>query len=277
MEKTILDKINRFTRRKLTEDEVYVFDLVLCDNDIDRDCERFSDKALEALRERFIGRTGIFDHDAAASNQNARIFDAELITDGSRTTEYGEPYKYLKASAYMVRTDNNKDLIAEIDGGIKKEVSISCSAAKRICSVCGNDKNTVSCNHVKGKRYGGKLCHTILDDITDAYEWSFVAVPAQVNAGVTKKYSEADTVKAHENADISAANEELRRDIRRLAYFAGGRAAADIASVSAANLDTQQLIALRKSFEAKCGKGGAEVQLDDSAMDEEQTSDFSMR
>ena len=86
MEKTILDKINRFTRRKLTEDEVYVFDLVLCDNDIDRDCERFSDKALEALRERFIGRTGIFDHDAAASNQNARIFDAELITDESRTT-----------------------------------------------------------------------------------------------------------------------------------------------------------------------------------------------
>ena len=102
-------------------------------------------------------------------------------------------------------------------------------------------------------------------------------MPAQVNAGVTKKYSEVDAVKAHENADISAANEELRRDIRRLAYFAGGRAAADIASVSAANLDTQQLIALRKSFEAKCGKGGAEVQLDDSAKDEEQTSDFSMR
>lgn len=277
MDKTTLDKINKFTRRKLNEDEVYVFDLVLCDNDIDRDCERFSDRALETLRESFIGKTGIFDHNAAAANQNARIFDAELITDESRSTEYGEPYKYLKASAYMVRTNNNKDLIAEIDGGIKKEVSISCSAAKRICSVCGNDKAVTSCNHVKGKTYGGKLCHTILDDITDAYEWSFVAVPAQVNAGVTKKYSEADTVKSHESDDTAAANEELRRDIRRLAYFVGGRSAADIASLSAANLGTQQLIAMRKSFEAQCGKGGAEVQLESTDKSEESTSDFSMR
>ena len=277
MDKSILDKINKFTRRKLSEDEVYVFSVILCDNDIDRDCERFSDSALETLKESFIGKTGIFDHDAAAANQNARIFDAELITDSSRSTKNGEPYKYLKASAYMVRADNNKDLIAEIDGGIKKEVSISCSAAKRICSVCGNDKAVASCNHVKGKTYGGKLCHTVLDDITDAYEWSFVAVPAQVNAGVTKKYSEADTVRAQAAADIKAADEELRRDIRRLAYFAGGREAADIASLSAANLGTQQLIAMRKSFEAKCGKGKTEVQLESTDKSEESTSDFSMR
>lgn len=277
MDKTTLDKINKFTRRQLSEEEVYVFDLILCDNDIDRDCERFSDEALETLKNSFVGKTGIFDHDAAAANQNARIFSAELITDDSRTTMYGAPYKYLKASAYMVRTDDNKNLIAEIDGGIKKEVSISCSAAKRICSICGNDKNTVSCNHVKGKMYGGKLCHTILDDITDAYEWSFVAVPAQVNAGVTKKYSEADTVKEHENADILAANEELRRDIRRLAYFAGGRAAADIASVSAAKLDTQQLISLRKSFEAQCSKNKAEVQLELNINSNDTTADYLMR
>ena len=51
MDKNILEKINRFTRRKLTEDEVYVFSVILCDNDIDRDCERFSDNALEALVE----------------------------------------------------------------------------------------------------------------------------------------------------------------------------------------------------------------------------------
>lgn len=58
MEKTVLDKINKFTRRPLTEEEVYVFPAVLCDNDIDRDGERFSDEALETLRELFVGRTG---------------------------------------------------------------------------------------------------------------------------------------------------------------------------------------------------------------------------
>ena len=276
MEKTVLDKINKFTRRPLTEEEVYVFPAVLCDNDIDRDGERFSDEALETLRELFVGRTGIFDHKAAAANQAARIFDTELAEDPSRKTKDGRPYKFLRAKAYMVRTEENRDLIAEIDGGIKKEVSISCSAAKRICSVCGSDKAVTSCNHIKGRKYGGKLCHTILDDITDAYEWSFVAVPAQVNAGVTKKYTESDTVKA-QGEDISAADDELRRDIRRLAYFAGGRSAADIASLSAASLTTKQLIALRRSFEEQCGRGRAEVQLAPDTKEADPTEGFSMR
>ena len=59
MEKTTLEKINRFTRRELGEDEVYTFSVILCDNDIDRDLERFSDEALVTLAEKFIGRTGI--------------------------------------------------------------------------------------------------------------------------------------------------------------------------------------------------------------------------
>ncbi|MBQ1339713.1 MAG: DUF4355 domain-containing protein [Ruminococcus sp.] len=202
MEKTILDKINTFTRRELREEELYVFPVRLCDNDIDRDGERFSDNALDTLKKLFVGKTGIFDHDASTSNQNARIFDTEIVTDNERVTKCGEPYKYLKASAYMVRTDENKNLIAEIDGGIKKEVSISCSAAKRMCSVCGCDKAVKSCMHVKGKSYGGKVCHTVLDSITDAYEWSFVAVPAQINAGVTKKYNYSKEEKSMEFTPI---------------------------------------------------------------------------
>lgn len=35
------------------------------------------------------------------------------------------------------------------------------------------------CTHIKGAEYGGKLCCYILDEPFDAYEWSFVAVPAQ--------------------------------------------------------------------------------------------------
>lgn len=276
MDKIILDKINKFTRRPLSEDEVYVFDLILCDNDIDRDCERFSEKALDTLKTSFIGKTGIFDHDTSSANQNARIFDTEIVTDESRRTKFGSPYVYLKAMAYMVRTDNNKDLIAEIDGGIKKEVSISCSASGRICSVCGSDKSVSSCSHVKGKMYGGKLCHTILDKITDAYEWSFVAVPAQVNAGVTKRFG-GDNVVISQAADIRACDDELRRDIRKLAYFAGGRAAADIASLSAAHLSTRQLIALRKSFEAQCGRAKAEIQLECATENSDGTEGFSMR
>lgn len=185
MDKETLEKINKFTRRPLREEEIYAFPVTLCDNDIDRDNERFSDEALLTLSKLFVGKTGIFDHNPTGDNQTARIYDAEVVIEPGKLTKDNRIYKYLKAEAYMVRTDKNADLIAEIDAGIKKEVSVSCSASKNICSVCGCDKRITQCEHHKGQ----DGCHVILDDITDAYEWSFVAVPAQINAGVTKKYS----------------------------------------------------------------------------------------
>ncbi len=273
MNKEILDKINKFTRREFIEEEIYVFSVILCDNDIDRDYECFSDKALEQLKELFIGKTGIFDHNASTSNQNARIFETEIIVDDERRTGNGSIYKYLKASAYMVRTDENKNLIAEIDGGIKKEVSISCSASKRICSVCGIDKAKTGCNHTKGKIFDGKLCYVILDDISDAYEWSFVAVPAQVNAGVTKKFSEESSFKSPVIADTNEDNEKLRFEIRRLAFFKGGRTAAESAALSAKSMNTSQLLNLKKMYEHILGRRSTEIQLKPES-EKEQTESY---
>lgn len=264
MTKEQLEKINRFTRRELGENEIYSFSVILCDNDIDRDGECFSDDALAQLQMLFVGKTGIFDHNARSANQNARIFDTEIISDPSRKTKTGEIYKFLKASVYMVRTDENRSLIAEIDGGIKKEVSISCTASQRVCSVCGCDRAKSSCAHIKGKTYAGKLCYTILSGITDAYEWSFVAIPAQVNAGVTKKFSDCENVvSAPVSGDAEAAAQELRRDIRRFAFFAGGRPAYEAAAALAEEMNMDQLIRTRKSFEKKAfpGKLGVNVQL----------------
>ena len=277
MDNSILEKINRFTRRPLTEDEVYVFSVILCDNDIDRDCERFSDEALDELREKFIGRTGIFDHDPSTANQNARIFDTAVIEDGSRLTKHGKPYRYLKAEAYMVRTGENRDLIAEIDGGIKKEVSISCSAGRRICSVCGSDRDKGGCEHVKGRMYGGKLCHTVLSGITDAYEWSFVAVPAQVSAGVTKHFSDTAAVSQPAAKVIAEADEELRRDIRRLAYFVEGTEAAKSAGIVCRGMNTQQLIALKRSLESRRVKGAVRAELAGEAEAEDCNAGFLMK
>lgn len=185
-----LEKINKFTRRSLTPDEVYVFSVVLCDNEIDRDFERFSDKALEKMAPMFVGKTGIFDHSAKGSDQCARIFETMLEKTEKMTTD-NRQYIALKALAYMPKTSSNKWLIEEIDAGIKKEVSVGCSIKKAVCSICG--ATAPNCKHRKGKTYSvhGKniTCHFILDEPTDAYEWSFVAVPAQRNAGVTKAFT----------------------------------------------------------------------------------------
>ena len=189
MDKNTLDKINALTRRKFKAEELYTFPVVLCHNDIDRDFERFTDDALDEMAPLFVGKTGIFDHNPSAENQAARIYDTEVITDPEKETAWGGTYRYLKGYAYMVRTDANADLITEIDAGIKKEVSVSCSVMSRKCSICGANANEGLCEHVRGKTYDGQICHVTLDDITDAYEWSFVAVPAQVGAGVAKQYT----------------------------------------------------------------------------------------
>lgn len=190
----ILKKINQFTNKYIHLEDVYIFNVHLCDNDIDRDLEVFSNEALNTLQKLFIGKTGIFDHQTKVTNQIARIFDTEVISDSTKITTDGRPYKYLKGHAYMMRTPSNEDFIKNIEGGIKKEVSISCSAKLRKCSICGVDFYKKGCNHIKGKYYGGKLCYNILDGIDDAYEWSFVAVPAQVNAGVTKHFEQTEKI-----------------------------------------------------------------------------------
>ena len=76
-----LEAINRFSRRALEADEVYVFSLLLCDNAVDRDGERFSSGALQKLASLFVGKTGIFNHDPKGQNQTARIFETAVETD----------------------------------------------------------------------------------------------------------------------------------------------------------------------------------------------------
>ena len=179
-----LKEINRFTRRELSEEDVYIFSVVLCDNEIDRDYERFSDEALETLAKMFVGVTGIADHEPTSSNQSARIFSCRVEAPQGQLTSDGKAYRRLCARAYLPRSEKTQDMILALDSGIKKEVSVGCAVKQRICSICGED--IAHCQHRKGQEYGGRLCYATLHEPTDAYEWSFVAVPAQKEAGVIK-------------------------------------------------------------------------------------------
>lgn len=189
--------INKYTRRSFSADEVYAFSVVLCDNEVDRDFERFTDGALENLAKLFKGVTGIFDHSHKAENQCARIFNCFVETVEGRKNSLGEPYKRLFARAYMPKSAKASELILEIESGIKKEVSVGCSMAASTCSICG--KSAGLCEHVKGRQYRvgntKKLCYFELSEPKDAYEWSFVAVPAQPMAGVVKNFCEQEEYK----------------------------------------------------------------------------------
>ena len=71
-----MKKISAFTRREMSADEVYTFNVDLCNNDVDRDFEKFSVKTLNQLAKLFVGKTGIFDHSMKANDQKARVYDA---------------------------------------------------------------------------------------------------------------------------------------------------------------------------------------------------------
>lgn len=187
-DKKDIELINQFTRTPFEPEMLYTFSVALCNNDIDRDYEKFSIGTLNQLKDMFIGRTGIFDHSMKSANQKARIYDTYIEKIDGKKTADNEDFYQLKAKAYMVKSDENLPLITEIEAGIKKEVSISCSVERSICSVCGRDKRQGGCEHISGREYNGKKAYTILDTASDAYEFSFVAVPAQREAGVTKMF-----------------------------------------------------------------------------------------
>ncbi len=136
----------------------------------------------------FVGKTGIFDHSMKSADQKARIYETFVEKESGKTTLDGEDLYVLKAKVYMLKNDGNKSLIDDIEAGIKKEVSVSCSMNESICSICGKDKRRGGCTHIGGKLYGKKLAFTVLGAPSDAYEFSFVAVPAQREAGVTKTF-----------------------------------------------------------------------------------------
>ncbi len=253
-----LEKLNRFTRREHTAEEIYLFDVILCDNDIDRDLECFSETALEQMQKLFIGKTGIFDHDPRSSGQTARIFDTQIVQEPEKKTADGRPYVCLKAQAYMVRTQANADLIREIEGGIKKEVSVSCSAGRHICSVCGADRRESACGHVNGRTYGDKTCHTILEDIKDAYEWSFVAVPAQVKAGVTKHFTakEAHGMDTEKNYEAQAelldqVEHQMRSEVMQLCGKAKSGAVSKALCMAAEKMDLRELMTFKQELLAE--------------------------
>lgn len=250
-----LARINQFAKAELTAADVYVFSVRLCDNEVDRDFERFDEAALEKLGELFVGKSGLFDHQWSAEGQTARIYRTEVIREPAVKTQAGDCGCWLKAWAYMLRTEKNQDLIAEIEGGIKKEVSVGCSVARSACSICGASGG--SCEHVKGQYYGGKLCYFQLEDPTDAYEWSFVAVPAQRRAGVVKHFGPED-------AHLTALRKEaelgrrylvgLRREVVRLAMLSDDGLDGAMFAKMTRKLEEEELLELRRTYQARVDK-----------------------
>lgn len=176
-----LAKINEQTLRELAGPDVFVFRVAACDDQVDRDHERFTEACLRELAPLYVGRTVLMDHKWSAGNQVARVYDAAVETGGDGVHR-------LVLRAYMLRNEATAPVVAAIEGGILREVSVGCAVGKAVCGICGADKSKTFCKHRPGEEYDGKTCVVELSEARDAYEVSLVAVPAQPGAGVVKTY-----------------------------------------------------------------------------------------
>ena len=249
--------IQSFARSELSAEEVYTFSVILCDNEVDRDYERFDVETLEELAALFVGKTGISDHEWRSGNQVARIYRTELTRDEMRRTAAGESYVGLKAWAYMLRTEANAEFIASIEGGIRKEVSVAVSVRETLCSICGEPIGGEGCVHVRGETYGGTLCYATLHGAADAYEWSFVAVPAQRGAGVTK--TKALDAGEYANLKREAALgrrylSELRGEVKRLSLLCGKDFYNGVVAPELGTMGADTLLRLRSYLETQAAQ-----------------------
>jgi hypothetical protein len=231
-----LKKINKYTLAPVTAEEVFIFKATMADNEQDdRNYAPFNLKALQDLKKLYPGKTMLKDHSRRADNQIARIYDTELVQNANKVTELGELHTELEAKIYMIKTDSNKDLIAEIKGGIKKEVSTSCKPEKMICNICDTDNMVKYCRHWPGVSYTiesgsekgtKKRCKMLLSGAKEAYELSFVAVPAQPRAGAHKCEGFAKPIEEKEDTpetpdiDIETINNETKDAIANVRFKA---------------------------------------------------------
>lgn len=169
-----MTRINAQALRPLSREEVFAFRLAACNDQVDRDGERFTAGTLAQLAALYVGKPVLRDHEWSAGAQTARVYDAQV--DGGQ----------LLLSCYMMRTPETAGTVAAIEGGILRECSVGCAVQHVRCSICGADQRETICRHLAGHEYDGEVCVMELDGAADAYEVSLVAVPAQPGAGVVK-------------------------------------------------------------------------------------------
>lgn len=139
--------INAYTLREHTADELYVREFVVCHNGIDRDREIIDEALLAKFATSLPGKGLFIKHpmswDGDSGPGEGRWFAAriERLSLNDARTLLREPQfalppgiseaQVLMASAYMVRTEDTKDLIAKLDAGIAGDVSIGFTTSGR--------------------------------------------------------------------------------------------------------------------------------------------------
>jgi len=142
-----LAKINAFARRRLAAGEVYVGECDLCNDRVDRTFEWFPVEMLQQFAASAPGKSLLAGHDYR-SLPLGLWYDAALRRENGTTL--------LHARYYVVKTEENAHLRAQLDGGVYRHASVGFTAEDLVCDLCGASLfglNGRVCGHRPGRRY----------------------------------------------------------------------------------------------------------------------------
>lgn len=142
-----LEQINQHALTPMTPEQTYVRTFYLAHNAIDRDGEFFDDALLKDFAATLPGKGLFVRHprgwDGDSGPPEGKWFAAKVVSMpfaearkalGTPNLKWAPGVKeaqILEASAYMPRTSDNATLIAKVDAGVAKDVSIGYSATDR--------------------------------------------------------------------------------------------------------------------------------------------------
>lgn len=184
----MLAAINGYALKELTADEVYVRKCLLAHNAIDRDNERFPEGLLDNFATTLPGKSLLFGHDRrsyfplglffAASTEVMTADQFKALTgEDARLPDGMTSVKVLWGWFYIVKTGSALDMIANIEAGVYRHVSIGFTAA---------DMNAVK------KEANGPVLYWEYVGPGEALEGSLVWLGAQPGATAQKTLKDRD-------------------------------------------------------------------------------------
>jgi hypothetical protein len=164
-------KINQFTRRQFTAEELYVGQLRLAHNAIDRDNERFSEGTLQGFADTAVRKTMLFDHRRdIKDNAIGKFFDVEIeklplimasaeLAEELKLPEGMNEVMIMSPWFYIPKRGVSEEDIVKIDAGIFDFASIGFNAENYV-DIMDNDGNTLFYEYRgKGEMREGSLVY----------------------------------------------------------------------------------------------------------------------
>lgn len=178
-------------------DKLYIREMELANNQVDRSHERFDSGYLRRFAETLPGKSVLVGHDDGSA-PIGRFFQAK-VGKGSNG------WQWVKAAFYMPVSNGNELARDSIDSGVWSHVSIGCLIDWNglMCDICGQpyypsagrDNN---CPHLAGEEYEGEVCtvtysakHSDMNKV-EAVEGSIVYLGCQYDAAIKKTAGEAE-------------------------------------------------------------------------------------